>query len=164
MRVSKAGIETLMDMEAVETVAYHDEAQKLTIGIGHLLTQNELDSGFLYIDGQYISWGAGITRDQSGRLLAQDMRIAEDAVNRLVTVPLEQHQFDALVFFCFNVGVGGFELSTLLKKLNQGRYEDVPTQMRRWVYVTRNGERVVSKGLVNRREREIKIWKGASNG
>lgn len=160
MRVSKRGIETLMDMESVEPHAYYDEAQKLTIGVGHLLTQTELDRGSLFINGDMVVWRNGITRQHAEDLLMQDMRVAEDAVGVLVKVPLTQNQFDALVFFTFNVGVSAFRSSTLLRVLNQGHYEAVPAQMRRWVYVTKDSQRVLSKGLQNRREREVQIWNG----
>lgn len=50
------------------------------------------------------------------------------------TVPLTQNQFDALVSFSFNVGVGAFSKSTLLKRLNQKDYAGAKQEFRRWVY------------------------------
>jgi lysozyme len=87
-------------------------------------------------------------------LLGQDLEGAERTVNEAVTVPLNQNQFDALVSFTFNVGNGAFRGSTLLKLLNQRQYDQVPTQLRRWVMD--NGH--VVQGLVNRREKEIALW------
>ena len=98
----------------------------------------------------------GITQDQALDLLEQDLRIAERAVNDSVKVPLNQNQFDALVSFVFNVGTGAFRNSTLLRMLNEGQYDQVPNQMRRW---NRSGNRIVN-GLINRREKEIKLWNG----
>lgn len=158
--VSSEGIKKLMEMEAVELMPYFDQAQKLTIGIGHLLTENELATGQLFIDGKFIDWKNGIAREQAMALMAQDIRAAEVVVGSNLRVPLEQHQFDALCFFCYNVGSSAFVNSTLLKRLNQGQYESVPGQIRLWVYVTRDGKKVASKGLRARREREILIWKG----
>lgn len=160
MRVSRKGIEDLIDMESVELMPYIDQAQKWTVGVGHLLTSTELERGSIYIGGEFVPYRNGLTREQVTQLLMQDIRVAEDAVTRLVKVPLTQNQFDALVFFTFNIGGSAFQSSTLLRELNQGRYEAVPAQMRRWVYVTQDGQRVPSKGLRNRREREIKIWMG----
>ena len=87
---------------------------------------------------------------------AQDVKPAEQAVGGGVKVALSQNQFDALVSFAFNVGNGAFLGSTLLKVLNQGQYDQVPTQLLRW---TRSGGQVV-QGLVNRRQNEIKLWGG----
>jgi lysozyme len=78
-------------------------------------------------------------------------------VNESVTVPLNQNQFDALVSFSFNVGDNAFRGSTLLKLLNQGQYDQVPAQLRRWV---RDNGHVV-QGLINRREKEIVLWNTA---
>jgi lysozyme len=67
---------------------------------------------------------------------------------------LNQNQFDALVSFAFNVGDGAFRSSTLLRLLNQGQYDQVPAQLRRWNMD--NGH--VVQGLINRRNKEIALW------
>jgi lysozyme len=72
----------------------------------------------------------------------------------LVTVPLSDNQFSALVCFAFNVGVGNFESSTLLRLLNRGWYEQVPAQLMRWNRA--NGE--VFGGLSRRRAAEARLW------
>lgn len=160
MKTSPKGIEALMDMEGISLAVYKDVAGLDTVGVGHLLTRAEIESGVVVIGEEFVPYHNGLTREQVGRLLEQDLRDTEEAVNRLVTVPLTEAQFDALVCFCFNVGAGAFKASTLLKRLNAGRYEAVPGQMRQWVYVTKGGKKVVSAGLKNRREAEIKLWGG----
>ena len=65
-------------------------------------------------------------------------------------VPLNQNQYDALVSFTYNVGVGAYCGSTLVRKLNQGDYTGACNELRRWVYA--GGKRV--QGLANRREAE----------
>jgi lysozyme len=82
----------------------------------------------------------------------QDLRRFENAVNGSVAVSLEQNQFDALVSFSFNVGVGAFTGSTLLKKLNAGSYDDVPGELMKW---TKGGGKTL-QGLVNRRQGKTK--------
>ena len=72
----------------------------------------------------------------------------------MVKVPLNQNQFDALVSFVFNVGNNAFRDSTLVKVLNAGHFDQVPTQLRRWI---RDNGKIV-KGLINRREKEIALW------
>jgi len=96
----------------------------------------------------------GITRAEAMDLLRQDVRTAEDAVRRLVDVPLNQNQFDALVSFTFNLGEGNLQSSTLLRRLNDGDYDSVPSELNRW---TRGGGQVLP-GLVRRRAEEGELF------
>jgi lysozyme len=160
VKITQKGLDLLMDLEGVVTEMYHDQAGLPTIGVGHLLTQNELATGLIYIDGDYLDWRGGLTREQTGALLRQDLRAAEIAVDQWVRVPLSDHQRDALICFCFNVGVGAFSRSSLVARLNAGSYEAVPGQMRLWNKITKGGAKVVSTGLARRREREIELWEG----
>jgi lysozyme len=156
MKISEKGKKLLAKWEGFETQVYKDSAGLPTIGVGHLLTQDERSSGKIIINGQTVRYSNGITKQQVYDLLDQDLNRFEDVVNQRVTVPLEQSQFDALVSFSFNVGVGAFKNSTLLKRLNAGGYAEVPNQLGRWVH---SGGRVV-QGLINRREHEIQLWYG----
>jgi lysozyme len=156
MQMSQHGLELLEQWEGFKTTVYKDSAGLPTIGVGHLLTKSELSSGKITIDGVPVSYENGLTEQQVTDLLAQDVQPAAAAVNNNVKVDLDQNQFDALVSFTFNVGVGAFTGSTLLKLLNQGQYDQVPDQLLRW---TRAGGQVV-QGLVNRRNNEIKLWNG----
>jgi lysozyme len=125
-----------------------------TIGVGHLLTQDERTSGKIWIKGQRIKWAEGLDPAQIEDLLVQDLLPVEETVNKLVRVPITQTQFDALVMFTFNCGREALAGSTLLKKLNAGEYEAVPDQLRRGVMV----DGVPNAGLKNRREAEVKVW------
>ena len=156
MQMSQHGLELLEQWEGFELKVYNDSAGLPTIGVGHLLTKSELSSGKINIKGVAVAYGNGLTNQQVTDLLAQDVNPAEQSVNKGVKVSLNQDQFDALVSFTFNVGGGAFSSSTLLKVLNQGQYDQVPTQLLRW---TKSGGRTV-QGLVNRRENEIKLWNG----
>jgi GH24 family phage-related lysozyme (muramidase) len=95
-----------------------------------------------------------ITREQAEQLLRADLQEAEDAVSNLVTVPLNENQFSALVSFVFNLGAGELEDSTLLELLNQGRYPEAADQFPR--FNTVNGEPV--EGLTRRREAERQLF------
>lgn len=96
----------------------HEEGEKLneykcaagvdTIGVGH--TRGVTD-------------GEKISESQSQAFLSEDLAHFEAAVNRLVTVPLNQHQFNALVSFAFNLGEGALAKSSLLKLIN-GKAQD----------------------------------------
>ena len=154
MQMSENGLELLKQWEGFKLAVYKDSAGLPTIGVGHLLTKSELTSGKIVIGGVPVQYADGLTDQQALDLLSQDVTPAEQAVNTRVTVELNQNQFDALVSFTFNVGVGAFQSSTLLKVLNQEQYDQVPTQLLRW---TRAGGQVV-QGLVNRRQNEINLW------
>lgn len=160
MKISKDGIRTLIDSESSESEVYIDQAGLPTIGVGHCMTQSEVASGKIELsDGSIIDLRNNrISQKNIMRLLQDDLISREEIVNRLVKVPLEQSQFDALVHFVFNVGNGGFKNSTLLKKLNSGDYSAVPDEIRKWNIVTVAGKKQVSNGLANRREIECSMW------
>jgi lysozyme len=154
MTLSERGRQLLGTLEGVRLQAYRDSAGLLTIGVGHLLTRDELSSGKIYLAGQPVKWGAGLRAEHVAALLAQDIAPVEQAVSALVRVPVSQAQFDALVIFAFNVGREAFAKSALLRLLNAGQAGQVPAQLRRWVYA--GGQQIV--GLAKRREAEAALW------
>ena len=79
-----------------------------------------------------------------------DVGIAERAVLRLISVPLTDGQFDALVSFTFNLGAGALQRSTLRRKVNHGEHESVPAELMKWVWAA--GKRL--PGLIRRRKAE----------
>jgi lysozyme len=144
--VSKEGLNFIAEHEGILYNLYNDPAGHCTIGIGHLVHKGNCDGS----DTSEQEFLGGITRDQAFELLKSDVAIAEQAVNTYVTVPLTQAQFDALVSFTYNLGVGNFKKSDLLKKLNAGQYDAVPQELNKWVY----GGGKVLPGLVTRRSDE----------
>ena len=157
--VSEAGLRHLMRSEGFRNKAYKDVAGYPTIGVGHLLTSQEKRTGTIVINGRAVSYKNGLTDEQVKDLLAQDVKKYEKVVSDSVKVPLTQGQFDALVSFSYNVGPNAFKKSNLLRVLNQGKYNQVPNEMRKWV---KAGGRTV-KGLKNRREAEIALWNSGSS-
>ncbi len=154
MQMSENGRKLLAQWEGFRNKVYDDAAGLPTIGVGHLLTQEENSSGKITINGQPIDYSQGLTDQQVMDLLAQDLVRFEQVVQNEVRVELNQNQFDALVSFSFNVGTQAFKSSTLLRVLNDGQYDEVPNQLRRWVKA--DGKTI--QGLVNRRENEINLW------
>ena len=82
----------------------------------------------------------------------------EQYIKDFVDVPLNQNQFDALVSWTYNLGPTNLKNSTLLKKLNNGEYDEVPTQIKRWTKA--NGKEL--EGLIKRREAEALLFEGKS--
>ena len=100
--------------------------------------------------------GMRITAAQSEALLKQDLAKFETGVEKLVTHPITQDQFDALVSFSFNLGLGALKGSTLLKKLNAGDFQGASNEFSKWVNA--GGQRL--QGLVRRRAAEQMLFRG----
>lgn len=157
--ISHAGLDLLVDLEKLSLKPYKDQAKLWTIGVGHLLTQYELTNGLVRIGETGVPWKKGITEKQAYMLLDQDLDWAEKAVNVAIDVDLKQQEFDALCSFAFNIGGAGFvKVSSVPRLCNQRRFDLVPNAMRKWKWITVDDVKVVSKGLQNRREKEIKLW------
>jgi lysozyme len=151
-QLSKQGVRLIARFEGFRSDLYNDAAGHCTIGYGHLVHLGHCNGS------ESQEFRRGITRERALEILAEDAGDAGATVNRLVKVPLEQNQFDALVSFVFNVGGGAFEESTLLRVLNQGEYDQVPAQLDRWV----KAGGATLPGLVNRRNAEGALFgKGA---
>lgn len=123
--------------------AYYDPVHVLTIGWGHT---ND--------NGTQFDVNTVWTQAQCDAEFLADMAIFEKAVTKLVTVLLNQNQFDALVSFTFNVGAGNLASSTLLKELNAGDYAGAALQFPRW---NKAGGQVLA-GLTRRRAAEEQLF------
>jgi lysozyme len=113
-----------------------------TIGVGHLIRPGE------HFDEPLLG-------DAAEKLFQQDLKPKAAAVNTRVSVPLFQGQFDAVLSWTYNLGEGALKSSTMLKKINAVRHEDVPAQIKRW---NKAGGKVV-KGLERRREAEAELYR-----
>ncbi len=155
MRVSKHGREFITAHEGEILRVYLDPVGLPTMGVGHLLTDEEKAK---YPDGSVI------TRGVSQEFLERDLRRFENAVNTLVKVPINQNQFDALVSFAFNVGEGernpktgkynGFRGSSVLRHLNNGDYEKAANAFLAW----NKSKGKVLPGLTRRRNEERELF------
>ena len=141
MNTSKQGVDFIKRHEALRLNAYLDAVGVWTIGYGHTRTARN---------------GMTITEKIAEQLLIMDLLVAENEVNKQTEkLYLKQHQFDALVSFTFNVGIGAFRNSTLLKRIKiDVNHPDIPKQLNRWIY---GGGKVLS-GLVKRRKQEADIY------
>lgn len=146
MKASALCISLIKHVEGWEPKQYPDRAGKSTIGYGHLIVEGE-------------EFGC-LTREEGHDLLMLDISKAEWAVNSSVEVPLKQPQFDALVCFVYNVGATQWAKSDTLKILNQGHLHEIPERLMMWNKITVKGKKVESKGLTNRRIKEVAMWEG----
>ena len=144
MQIGKKGLDLIKEFEGCQLKAYKCPAGVWTIGWG--TTEP--------INGVAIHEGMTITQKQADELLLKNLKSYESGVNRLVKVKLNQNQFDALVSFTYNCGVGALQKSTLLEKLNKGDYIGASNEFPRW---NKAGGKVL-KGLVRRREAERKLF------
>jgi len=118
----------------------------MTIGWGHLIK-----------DGEHYE---KITEEEGEALFLQDVAVVEDAVRDMVKVPLSQNQFDALVVWTYNFDPAKIRRSGTIKRLNAGDYGAVERGIPLWNKGNRGGKLVVLPGLVTRRAREVKLWRG----
>lgn len=123
--------------------AYRCPAGKWTIGYG---STKGVRSGMV------------ITKEEAEHLLTSDLEVCMAAIRRHVKVPLSQNQTDSMASFIYNLGEGNFASSTLLKKLNKGEYEAVPTELAKWNKATVDGKKVVLPGLTRRRAAEAALF------
>lgn len=141
MRTSPTGVGLIKRHEGLALRAYPDPVGVWTNGYGHTrgVHPDQL-----------------IDEVQAERWLREDLLEVERVINAAVRVPLTQAQFDALASWQFNTG--GLLGSTLLKRLNAGRYDLVDDEMLRWVYGTKDGVKVKLPGLIRRRAEEASLW------
>lgn len=156
MQMSDHGLALLIQWEGFKTKLYDDGFGVATIGVSHIPNASEKSSGMLNIDGTWVPFANGISADHVWKLLKIDLRPYESFLDDAVTVDLMQNQFDALLSFCFQIGMDAFEKSSLLKNVNAGELDVVADDFRKW----NKAGGVLSSGLSQRRENEIRLWFG----
>ena len=141
MNISKEGIALIKKFEGCELKAYRCPANVLTIGYG--VTKG-------------VTEDMEITQQEANEMLAGELIEYTEYINNMVKVALNQSQFDALTAWIYNLGPTNFKDSTLLRVLNEGRYNEVPQEIKRWNKA--NGQ--VLNGLIKRREAEALLFQG----
>ena len=139
MKLGERGTEILKYFEGCKLTAYQDSVGVWTIGYGH--TKGVFD-------------GMTITQEEAEQMLLTELEEYEGYIEDMVTVPLTQNQFDALVVWIYNLGPTNFRNSTLLKELNAGNYNAAGQEITRW---NKAGGKVLA-GLVKRREAEAELF------
>lgn len=142
-RTNEEGIAIIKHFEGFSSTRYVCPAGYNTIGYGHRILAKE-------------NFPPKISESEATKILRKDVCIAEDAVRRCVSVPLQDCQFSALVSFVYNVGEGTFRKSTLMKIINARKHEKVPEELQRWVFA--KGKKL--PGLQLRRDAEGRLYAG----
>ena len=150
--ISPRGLAMIKDYESYSAEAYLCPEGVPTIGFGSIRWDARTP----------VKLGDKCTLDQAEQLILKEIRRIEDAIDSYVTVPLTQGQFDCLCSWAYNVGIGwitgvGHAQATLIKYLNRGQYEKVPSELLKFKRGAVSGKSL--NGLLNRRKREIaELW------
>lgn len=145
MKTSNNAIELIKQFEGLRLISYLCPAGVATIGYGH--TRN-------------IKMGMKIDESQANILLGMDTLECEKIISKYVKAELNQNQFDALIDFVFNIGETKFKNSTLLKKLNDGNYNDAANEFLKWNKAYDPVKKIYRElsGLTKRRIREKELF------
>lgn len=144
MKTSPRGVQFIKDWEGLELEAYQDVAGIWTIGYGHTLSAKP---------------GLVWTPEIAEAALVRDLELREDAIVHLVTAPLTQNRFDALVSLVYNIGVSAFRESTVLRRINRGDSDSaIAEAWLWWNKATVKGVLREVAGLTRRRQAEIALF------
>jgi lysozyme len=150
MNTSINGINFIKKAESCVLQSYQDSAGIWTIGWGSTM----------YKSGKRVGPDETITQEEADELLSWEVSNKEVSVSAFVrNLKLNQNQYDALVSFAYNVGIGGLQISTLLKTIKKNPSDPyIRDCFLMWNKITVNGRKVVSKGLTERRKREADLY------
>jgi lysozyme len=123
LKLSDEGRSVLADREGMRLTAYKDSVGVWTIGLGHTSSAGP----------PQVTPGLTITEDEAWEIFRRDAETFRTQLHGAIKVPVEQHQFDALASFIYNIGAGGFRRSTVLKRLNAGDYAGAGEAMLMWM-------------------------------
>lgn len=156
--ISAKALKSIAHHEGTRLKPYRCPAQLWTIGTGHVLYP---DQGAMKIEDRlkYPLKPADnrvFTKEEVDAILAKDLDRFVRGVSKYCPVVASQGQFDALVSFAFNLGLGTLQRSTLRSKHNRGDYAGAAQEFLKY---TKAGGKVL-RGLVNRRNDEVAMYLG----
>ena len=145
MKTSERGLQIIKAYEGIRLKPYRDCVGLYTVGVGHLI-----GDGLILPD----SWNRTFTLGEVNELLVADVRKFELGVARYVNVELSQNQYDAIIDFCFNLGLGAFQRSSVRQAINR---RDKAGVVRNLLRYNKAGGKVVPQ-LDNRRKAEALLF------
>lgn len=138
-----AGSFLIAPSEGLVTKTYLDPVNIITSCRGHT--------------GPELKLGQTFTLDQCDKVFAEDLIKHDKQLMSVVKVPFKSdYQHAAMLSFVYNVGIGNFSSSTMLKKLNAGNYSGACLELTKWIYA--KGKKL--NGLVTRRTKEYQFCMG----
>jgi lysozyme len=143
MKISQTGVDLIKSFEGLSLKAYKVDGageKYWTIGYGSY--------------GPHVKEGQVITKEKAEEMLKEELERFVKGVDELVKVTVNQYQFDALVSFAYNCGLGNLKSSTLLKKVNAKDFKGAANEFSKWNKAGGN----VLKGLVRRRAAEKELF------
>lgn len=145
--ITQQGIDLIKKHEGLRLRAYRCPAGVLTIGYGHAIKYGEDDLK-----------RREITPKEAEEILLKDIESIEEELEK-TKMFLESPKKDAVVSLIFNIGIGAFLRSKTHYRLKRGEYLMMATEWRGFSkYTDSNGKKVTSRGLLNRREDELKLF------
>ena len=148
MKASKEVIKLIKHHEGIRNKPYRCPAGLWTVGVGHLIGNGKTLP---------TEWNKTFTNEEIDGILKRDLNRFELGVHKMLpNVLLRQHEFDAIISFCFNLGLGCFQRSTLRQALLRG---DKKAAMESLVKYCRAGGKIL-KGLQTRRLDEKALFEG----
>ena len=146
MKLTAEGLALIKEFEGFRARAYKCPAGIWTIGYGH--TSNAGPPA--------VHEGMVVSRDVADAILSNDVAVFASGIAKELKVELSGHQFSALVSFAYNVGLGNFRSSSVLRAVNAGDTAAVPRRLQLWI---KAGGKVLP-GLVRRRAAEAELFVG----
>ncbi|HEY4030256.1 MAG TPA: lysozyme [Caulobacteraceae bacterium] len=142
-QATRAAIDLIKRFEGFRPRAAQLPDGRWTIGYGHTRSARS---------------GAVVSEADADALLVYDIAAVTAAISQWTFSPLNQHQFDALTAFVFNIGLSNFRRSSVLRRLNEGSYLQAACAMEMWRTADFEGERIVVDALVRRRSAEMALF------
>lgn len=149
--ISPKGFQIIREFEGTKLTSYQDSKGVWTIGTGTIK----------YPNGERVRAGQTCTLVQAEQYLKNDCLWVDSTLDSLVKVPVTQNQFDALASLVYNIGQTQFASSSLLRYLNEGRYDLAANSFAPWNKVTKKGVKVTEPGLTKRRAKEAALFRAA---
>lgn len=155
LSLSQQGLALLKSIETLRLKPYDDQTGQ---PIAEWMPGASIGYGYLIAEVDWPKFANGIDKSRAAALLEKSTTSAKYAIHHAVVVPLTQQEFDALVLLVFNIGVGAFRKSSVLKLINDPRavtdYPDLESAWKAW----NKSQGEINEGLENRRDCEWKIW------
>ncbi len=155
LTISTKGLQLLSDIETLQLLPYDDQTSQT---INHWVPGATIGCGHLILEKDWWMYQDGISYEQATALFREDLQPVESIIKQIITVPLQQHQFDALCLLAFNIGINGLSISSVVKLINNPQAKTLyPTLSKAWgAWARSRGELV--QGLINRRTCEYRLY------